>query len=174
MHVWGAWNKYPSFILCKASSSSSIAAFHPEWARVAHMLWVSRGILVECMAEEKEYFGLGLMIPLYDQVIIECEGCVCGGCFWWFWDCKPSWFGSMSLCGVLNDCSKNSTCKGGNTLVSSWVPSCWLPCMFEEEPVTVLETEVSNGITGRGLVHGGVNVWDSIATLWGELWGNHE
>ena len=65
----------------------------------------------------------------------------------------------MALGGVLNDCSYNSTYNGGNTAVSG------CDVAFVEEPATELEIEVSNGIVGRGLVHGGVNGWDSIATL---------
>ncbi|KAB5521584.1 hypothetical protein DKX38_025903 [Salix brachista] len=33
-----------------------------------------------------------------------------------------------------------------------------------EEPIIMLETNVSNGIAGRGLENGGDNVWDSAST----------
>ncbi|KAB5521577.1 hypothetical protein DKX38_025896 [Salix brachista] len=33
-----------------------------------------------------------------------------------------------------------------------------------EEPIIMLETNVSNGIAGRGLENGGDNVWESAST----------
>ncbi|KAB5521563.1 hypothetical protein DKX38_025882 [Salix brachista] len=52
-----------------------------------------------------------------------------------------------------------------------WVRCCREKCrrtahaLQPSEPIIMLETNVSNGIAGRGLENGGDNIWDSASTV---------
>jgi hypothetical protein len=183
------------WFLCKASSSSSIAAFQQGWDRVARVLCGSRGILAENIEEIKAYLGLGLIILVFDRVIIgdarlaRWDRVFIGDA----WLCRVWMLGGLTCMSdgvLLKVWSDMSSCPWDKVWSAVWTYgglchvqrrcsagagwSC-CPTMSEKELVTLLETNVSDGIWDRGIVVDGVNAYESgSATRVGWICGNHE